>query len=69
MLRPIFYINLIIAVNMKKNLYFFISSIFVIFAAAFTLKKGPKQKIIQGDTFLAPDDYQMALPLYLEAYK
>ncbi len=55
--------------NMKKILYFFISSLFVIFAAAFTMKKGPKQKIVQGDTFLASDDYQMALPLYLEAYQ
>lgn len=53
---------------MRKTLGFIALACIFIIAGASALKNGPKQKIIQGDGFFAVDDYQAALPLYLEAY-
>jgi len=54
---------------MKRILYFSLVGFTFLFAASFALKKGPKQKIVQGDVYFASEDYGMALPLYLEAIK
>lgn len=54
---------------MKKILSFFALALLFVTAGAFALKKGPKQKITQGDVYFAAEDYLGALPIYLEAYK
>lgn len=54
---------------MKKTLGFIALACLMIIAGASALKKGPKQKITQGDVYFAADDYQSALPFYLEAYQ
>jgi outer membrane protein OmpA-like peptidoglycan-associated protein len=56
---------------MKKILSLIALACLFVVAGAFALKKGPKpkQKIAQGDVYFAAEDYQAALPLYLEAYK
>lgn len=55
---------------MKKTLFFTALIGISIIAGAFVLKKsGPKQKIVEADSYFAADDYGAALPLYLEADK
>jgi outer membrane protein OmpA-like peptidoglycan-associated protein len=53
---------------MKKTLGFIALAAVFLIAGAFALKKGPKQKIVQADALFAMDDFQAALPLYLEAF-
>lgn len=53
---------------MKKTLGFIALACLFIIAGASALKKGPKQKIAQGDVLFAAEDYQAALPYYLDAY-
>lgn len=55
---------------MKKIFSLFALACLFMIVGAFVLKKPtPKQKIAQGDVLFAAEDYQGALPLYLEANK
>ncbi len=53
----------------KKAVFpFVVLALFVITAFA-SVPKGARQKIVQGDTHFTQDDFEKALPPYLEAFK
>lgn len=55
---------------MRKKVIFPLTVIVLVIITAFaSVPKGARQKIVQGDTYFAQDDYDNALKPYLEAFK